>query len=295
LQAVAGQRLPSIKTLRKKSYQKAYGRFFGFRGLCQNRCVNVEHEYMRKREREEWAQENSLLFQQKNRTEANEGNEVELPRPESESKRSAFVTFVAFCAITSVSQNAQAAQSLRKSLICRKGLTQVVDFHDICRYFQHVLMPGERDRPGRCGVRLAPRSDRKAKTRDVFGETPTTAVERSEQHKSGPLSGLTALPTNWISEYSRRFVFIRGSMGNSLNTQNRLMQLVDLQESFGYFWYGLSRMPGNSRLDHKTPFGSLAKIRKPASRPLVVRCSPHLHIEVVVGCSWSIGVSQDTR
>jgi hypothetical protein len=30
LQAIAGQQLPLMPTLQKKSYQKAYGRFFGF-------------------------------------------------------------------------------------------------------------------------------------------------------------------------------------------------------------------------------------------------------------------------
>jgi len=38
------------------------------------------------------------------------------------------------------------------------------------------LIPGESDRPGRCGVRPAPRSGRKEKTREVFGETPNTAT-----------------------------------------------------------------------------------------------------------------------
>jgi hypothetical protein len=89
----------------------------------------------------------------------------------------------------------------RNSLICRKGLTQVVDFHDICRYFQHVLPLGER---------LAPRLDRKARTRYVFAGTPNTAVEGSEQHESGPLRRLTALPMNRISKHSRVFAFIRG-------------------------------------------------------------------------------------
>ena len=70
--------------------------------------------------------------------------------------------------------------------------------------------PGERDQPakraalmlfrslGRCGVRLAPRSDRQGKTRDVFGETPNKAV------------GTVALPLNQISEHSRLFASIRG-------------------------------------------------------------------------------------
>jgi hypothetical protein len=109
---------------------------------------------------------------------------------------------------------------IRNSLICRIGLTQVVDFPDICRYFLHVLMLGERNRPGRCGVRFAPRPDEYIKTRHVVGEPPTTAV------------GTTALPSDRISEYSRLFAFIRGSMGNSLNTQIGLTQLVDFHDSF---------------------------------------------------------------
>ena len=88
--------------------------------------------------------------------------------------------------------------SISKSLTCRTSLMQVVDFHDISRYFSHVLMFGERDRPGRCGVRPAPRSGGKENTRDVFGETPNTAVET------------TALPTDLISEHSRLFASIRG-------------------------------------------------------------------------------------
>jgi hypothetical protein len=34
LQAVADQELTASQTLQKKSYQKAYGRFFGFRELA---------------------------------------------------------------------------------------------------------------------------------------------------------------------------------------------------------------------------------------------------------------------
>ncbi len=111
--------------------------------------------------------------------------------------------------------------------------TQVVDFRLFSRFFLHVLMLGERDRPGRSGVRLAPRFAGKGKTEDVFGETPNTAVERSEQHKSGPLCGLTALPTTQISKYSRLFAFIRGSKLPFLKVQNRLMQVVDFHDSFG--------------------------------------------------------------
>jgi hypothetical protein len=44
---------------------------------------------------------------------------------------------------------------------------------------------------------------------------PNTAVERSEQSKSGPLSGLTALPMDRISEYLRRFACIGGLKQNS--------------------------------------------------------------------------------
>jgi hypothetical protein len=98
--------------------------------------------------------------------------------------------------------------------------TQVVDFPDICRYFLHVLMLGERDRPGRCGVRFAPRSCRKAKKMDVFGETPNKAVET------------TALPTCRISEYLRLLAFIRGATLQSLKVQNRLTQVVDFHDSF---------------------------------------------------------------
>jgi hypothetical protein len=58
---------------------------------------------------------------------------------------------------------------------------------------------GERDRLGGCGVRLAPRFDRKGKPEDVFGETPYRAVET------------TALPMNPFSGRSRRFAPIGGS------------------------------------------------------------------------------------
>jgi len=60
---------------------------------------------------------------------------------------------------------------------------------------------------GRRGVRLAPRFGRKRKNGDVFGETPNTAVET------------TALPTNRISEHSRRLACIRGFIDNARNTK----------------------------------------------------------------------------
>jgi hypothetical protein len=78
---------------------------------------------------------------------------------------------------------------------------------------------GERDQPakraalmlfrslGRCGVRLAPRSDRQGKTGDVFGETPNMAV------------GTTALPKHQNSEHSRLFAFIRGFINTSQKTK----------------------------------------------------------------------------
>jgi hypothetical protein len=109
---------------------------------------------------------------------------------------------------------------VRKLLICRIGLLQVVDFPDISGYFLRALVLGERDRLGRCGSCLATRSGRNETNRDVVGEPPTTAV------------GTTALPSDRISEYSRLFAFIRGSMGNSLNTQIGLTQLVDFHDSF---------------------------------------------------------------
>src|ERR1700722_19479159 len=87
-------------------------------------------------------------------------------------------------------------------------------------------------RPGCCGVRLAPRSSRKETNNDEFGGTPNTAVGRSEQHKSGPLRGLTALTTNRISEHSRLFEFIRGSVVQFLKVQKLLMQVVDFHDSF---------------------------------------------------------------
>ena len=87
-------------------------------------------------------------------------------------------------------------------------------------------------RPGCCGVRLAPRSSRKETNNDEFGGTPNTAVGRSEQHKSGPLRGLTALPMNRISEHSRLFESIHGSTLPSVEVQKLLMQVVDFHDSF---------------------------------------------------------------
>jgi hypothetical protein len=56
-----------------------------------------------------------------------------------------------------------------------------------------------------CG--LASRSESKGKARDVFGETPNTAV------------GTTALPCNQNSEHSRLLAFIRGFINDSQKTK----------------------------------------------------------------------------
>jgi hypothetical protein len=89
-------------------------------------------------------------------------------------------------------------------------------------------MPGERDRPGRRGVRLAPRFGMNETNRDAFGETPNTAVET------------TALPMNQISEHSRLFASIRGCK------RICLMQVVDFPDSFRYFSHALVRKRGQS-------------------------------------------------
>ena len=93
----------------------------------------------------------------------------------------------------------------------------------------------ERDRLGRCGVRLAPRSGKNDTDREVFGGMPNPAVERSEQHKSGPLSGLPALSTDQISGHSRHFASIRGWMVNFLIFQDWLTQVVDFHNFSRFF------------------------------------------------------------
>ena len=93
-------------------------------------------------------------------------------------------------------------------------LMQLVDFHDRFRYFSHVLLLGERDSLGRCGVRLAPRSNRNGKTGDVVGETPTTAVETTAlpTKRSSGLDGVSA-------HRERRLVPTRGSIrASSIST-----------------------------------------------------------------------------
>jgi hypothetical protein len=92
--------------------------------------------------------------------------------------------------------------------------------------------PFFRGKPSRRGVRLAPRSGKKERDGDVFGGTPDTAVGQSEQNKSGPLNGLTAFPIDRISDYSRPFAVLL----QFLKVQKQLMQVVDFQDSFRYFW-----------------------------------------------------------
>jgi len=81
----------------------------------------------------------------------------------------------------------------------------------------------ERDRLGRRGSCLATRSGKRAKDRDVFGETPNTAVE------------MTALPMNRISEHSRLLASIGGSVRKSLICRIGLMQVVDFHDISRYF------------------------------------------------------------
>jgi hypothetical protein len=100
-------------------------------------------------------------------------------------------------------------------------------------------------------VRIAPRCGGKETNRDVSGETPNTAVET------------TALPTDRISEHSRLFESIRGS------TRKPLISMI-VSESSGK---------------------SLPKTCRPANRPFVIRCSPHLQIRAMAGCLGSIGTS----
>ena len=54
---------------------------------------------------------------------------------------------------TSISKSLMSKRALGKSLICKRSLLQVVDFHDSFRYFWHVLMLGERDQPAKRAIR----------------------------------------------------------------------------------------------------------------------------------------------
>jgi hypothetical protein len=90
----------------------------------------------------------------------------------------------------------------------------------------------ERDCPGRCGARLAPRCG--GKDGDVFGGTPNTAVET------------TALPTARISVHPRLFASIRGSRRKSLISRIGLTQVVDFHDFSGYFFSVQDRLGSRS-------------------------------------------------
>ena len=69
-------------------------------------------------------------------------------------------------------------------------------------------------------------------------ETRPAATRRSEQHRSGPLCGLVALPKDRISQYSRLLAFIRDSVRKSLISRIGLTQVVDFHDISGYFsWF----------------------------------------------------------
>jgi hypothetical protein len=104
---------------------------------------------------------------------------------------------------------------------------------------------GERDRPGRRVWRLAEHILVCFIPGGAGRETHPAATERSEQSKSGPLCGLVALPTVWISKYSRLFESIRGSVRNSLICRKGLTQVVDFHDICRYF-QRLSRRPRKS-------------------------------------------------
>jgi hypothetical protein len=80
--------------------------------------------------------------------------------------------------------------------------------------------------PGRCGPRLATCSEQKDGDRDVFGETPNTAVET------------TALRTVRISEHSRLLASIGRFICKFSIFPHSLTQLVDFHVYFSYFHIG---------------------------------------------------------
>jgi hypothetical protein len=84
-----------------------------------------------------------------------------------------------------------------------------------------------------------PASARKGKTGNVFGETPTTAVDPSPPRFDATRT--TALPMVRIPEHSRLFAFIRGCMVHRMKVQNHLTQVVDFHYSFTYFSHVFDR------------------------------------------------------
>jgi hypothetical protein len=88
----------------------------------------------------------------------------------------------------------------------------------------------ERDRLGRRGARLATRPGKQDRDRDVFGETPNTAVET------------TALPADRISGYWRRLACIGGS---ALNSRKSLISMKVLNISCDVLQMGAGRWAGS--------------------------------------------------
>ena len=162
---------------------------------------------------------------------------------------------------------------LLQFLMFQNSLMQVVDFHDSFTYFSHVLMLGERDQPGkraslmlfrplgRRGVRLASCSGRKGRTRDVFGETPNTAV------------GTTALPTNQHSKHSRLFESIRGSILPFSKVRIQLLQVDDFHDRFRLFSYGL--VPGLGQSSARRFFCDAKNDRHSGSKRSPCRAFPN--------------------
>jgi hypothetical protein len=140
--------------------------------------------------------------------------------------------------------------SISKSLICRRGLLQVVDFHDFSRYFLYLSMLGERDQPakraalmlfrllGRCGMRLAPRSGKKQASRDVCSARRQT--RRSRRPRS-PRIGFQCI------RVSSRSIAIARSLSLKFNISLRkslismkvsVISSVSLIESLANPWQG---------------------------------------------------------
>ena len=74
--------------------------------------------------------------------------------------------------------------SIANSLNSRIGLTQVVDFHDFSTFFSRVLMLGERECPGRRGVRLAPLRQERKSQRCVWRDAKHGDRDNRAHHES---------------------------------------------------------------------------------------------------------------
>jgi hypothetical protein len=112
---------------------------------------------------------------------------------------------------------------------------------NILQVLFRVFLLGERDRlaapersdggPGRRVWRLAKHIPDSSFPAGAGRETHPAAAGRSEQHKSGPLSGLVALPTHRISAHSRLFALIRGC--NRISPRKPLISMIVLDSSNG--------------------------------------------------------------